>query len=50
MRVNPYYSSNPSDPDVHHTFNDCPTGKQIPAANKRQGTNGYRLCKTCASM
>ncbi len=50
MRVLPYYSINPHDPDVHHTFDDCPAGKQIPIVNKRQGTNGYRLCERCASM
>jgi hypothetical protein len=48
MKVNPYYSSNLSDPDVHHTHSDCPTGSQIPAANKRFGTNGYRRCRQCA--
>jgi len=50
MRVSPYYSINPSDPDVHHVHSDCPTGQQIPVANKRQGTNGYRLCEHCAGM
>ncbi len=48
MRVSPYYSTNPSDPDVHHVFNDCPAGKQIPSANRRPGTNHYPLCKRCA--
>ena len=50
MRVSPYYSINPNDPDVHHVHNDCPSGKQIPSQNKRQGTNNYRLCHTCANM
>ncbi|MCJ1683978.1 MULTISPECIES: hypothetical protein [unclassified Rathayibacter] len=50
MRVNAYYSINPNDPDVHHVHSDCPSGQQIPPANKRQGTNGYRQCLTCASM
>lgn len=50
MRVNAYYSINPSDPDVHHVHSDCPTGQQIPAANRRQGTSGYCQCRTCASM
>ncbi|GAB2817820.1 hypothetical protein GCM10027022_04750 [Alpinimonas psychrophila] len=50
MRVSPYYSINPSDPDVHHVHGNCPTGQRIPAHNKRAGTNGYRLCKVCAGM
>jgi hypothetical protein len=50
MRVSPYYSINPTDPDVHHDHNDCPTGKQIPARNRRSGTNDWRLCKNCREM
>jgi hypothetical protein len=50
MRVMPYYSTNPTDPDVHHVHNNCPSGKQIPASYKRSGTNGWRICKTCADM
>lgn len=48
MRVPAYHSSNPSDPDVHHVYNDCPTGSQIPARNRRSGTGGYRMCKHCS--
>ena len=47
MLVSPYYSINPSDPDVHHKHSDCLSGKQIPAHNKRPGTNNYPLCKHC---
>ena len=50
MRVPPYYSTNPNDPDVHHVHSDCPSGKQIPASNRRPGTNDQRLCRTCAGM
>ncbi|MGK2954513.1 MAG: hypothetical protein ACSLFI_02425 [Solirubrobacterales bacterium] len=49
-KVSAYYSINPSDPDVYHDHDDCPTGKQIPAANKRSGTNGYRRCKQCTDL
>ncbi|MBB2994830.1 hypothetical protein E9229_001021 [Paeniglutamicibacter cryotolerans] len=49
MRVNPYYSNNTSDPNVHHVQSDCPTGQQISAENKRFGTNGYPKCKQCAA-
>lgn len=48
MKVSSYYSSNPADPDVYHTHNNCPTGGQIPDRNRKQGTNGYRHCKQCA--
>lgn len=50
MRVNPYHSTNLSDPDVHHVHNDCPNGQQIPAANRSQGTGGYPLCGSCRRM
>jgi hypothetical protein len=46
-KVPPYHSSNPSDPDVYHDYDDCPTGQQIPAHNKVQGTGGYRRCHQC---
>lgn len=47
MRVSPYYSINPSDPDVHHVYNDCVSGKLIPLHNKRTGTHNYRMCDHC---
>lgn len=50
MKVSPYYSSNSTDPDVHHDHDNCPSGQQIPAQNKRPGTNGYPLCKHCKDM
>lgn len=50
MRVNPYYSSNPSDPDVHHVYDDCPTGQQIPRRNRQLGTGGNPQCKQCRDM
>jgi len=50
MRVSPYYSILENDPDVHHVHSNCPSGQQILAQNKRQGTNNYRLCQTCAGM
>lgn len=49
-RVPAYHSTNPSDPDVHHVFSDCPNGEQIPERNKRQGTNGWPMCGTCRNM
>jgi hypothetical protein len=49
-RVSPYYSANPSDPDVHHVFSDCPNGQQISSYNRRDGTGGYPMCGTCQNM
>jgi hypothetical protein len=50
MRVDPYYSINPDDPDVYHDHDNCPSGQQIPDRNRRDGTNNYRICETCDSM
>jgi hypothetical protein len=47
MKVSPYHSSNPSDPDVHHDHSDCPTAQQIPERNKVSGTGGFPRCKQC---
>lgn len=46
-KVTAYHSSNPSDPDVYHDYDDCPTGQQIPPQNKVPGTGGYRRCMQC---
>jgi hypothetical protein len=45
-----YHSSNPSDPDVYHESDSCPTGQQIPAKYRVPGPGvGNRPCKQCAS-
>jgi hypothetical protein len=49
-KVAPYHSSNPSDPDVYHDHDDCPTGRQIPPENMEPGTGDYRKCEQCADM
>ena len=50
MKVAAYHSSNPSDPDVYHNHDDCPTGQQIPARNRVAGTGGYRRCQQCVAL
>jgi hypothetical protein len=50
MKVSPYYSIHPSDPDRYHDHNDCPSGQQIPAANRRSGTGGHPKCGHCVKM
>ncbi len=49
-KVSPYYSTNPTDPDVYHDHDDCPTGKKIPERNKASGTGGYRRCENCVDL
>jgi hypothetical protein len=49
-KVSAYHSTNPSDPDVYHDHDNCPTGQQIPSYNKAPGTNGYRKCKQCTDL
>lgn len=49
-KVSPYHSSNPTDPDVYHDHDDCRSGQQIPAHNKRSGTGRYPRCQHCVEM
>jgi len=43
-----YHSINPSDPDVWHDNENCPSGKQIPAKNRRAGKGSYtKKCQRC---
>ena len=49
MKVSSYHSSNDSDPDVYHDYDNCPTGQQIPSYNKLSGTGGYLRCKQCVA-
>lgn len=50
MKVKAYHSTNPSDPDVYHNHDDCPSGQQIPAWNRAEGTGGYDQCKHCKKL
>ena len=42
----PYFSTNPTDPDVHHLFSDCPSGQQIPPENR----GGHQRLATLRSL
>lgn len=46
-KVNPYHSSDPTDPDVYHDYDNCPAGVRIPWQNRRAGKGGNRRCKRC---
>ena len=50
MKVAPYHSSDPSDPDVYHDQTICPAGLKIPSANKVPGTGGHRKCQHCEQI
>jgi len=50
MKVQPYHSGNPTDPDVHHDHDNCPSGQQIPLSNKIVGTGGYPRCQHCVGL
>jgi hypothetical protein len=34
-RTLPYYSINPTEPDVHRLFSECPSGQQFPPGRRR---------------
>jgi hypothetical protein len=43
-----YHTSEPEDPAVYHTNDDCPAGKQIKPGNRVEGTGtGRRKCEEC---
>jgi len=50
-KVPEFYSVNeinkPAANRVHHNNNSCPSGRDIPAHERRNGTGGYRLCEDC---
>ena len=49
-KVPAYHSSNPTDPDVYHDHDNCPTGQQIPPRNRKSGTGGNRRCEQCINL
>ncbi len=36
--------------DVHHECSNCTEGNNIEPENRRSGTGGKRLCKTCKDL
>ncbi len=50
MRAPTSHSVNQSDPYVQNNQSDCPGGQQIPAYNRRSGTNGWPLCRHRSGM
>ena len=53
-RVPAFHSVNePSKPAanrVHHNNDQCPSGRDIPRGERRDGTGGYRLCEHCERL
>jgi hypothetical protein len=50
----PFYSINetkkPRDGRVYHNNSACPSGREIPENERRDGTEDYRLCRNCAEL
>jgi hypothetical protein len=49
-KVSPYHSSDPTQPDVYHNHDNCPSGQQIPARNRLSGKGGHAQCKHCKKL
>ena len=51
MKVAAFHSVNeptkPPDKRVYHNDDTCPSGRDIPANERRPGKGGYRLCLHC---
>jgi hypothetical protein len=49
-----FYSINeihkPAGNRVYHNNSACPPGRDIPEAERRPGTGGYRLCHDCEKL
>jgi hypothetical protein len=54
MRVPDFYSINeakkPANQRVYHNADACPSGRDIPAHERRAGTGGYRHCDNCRRL
>ena len=50
MKVAPYHSANPDDPDVYHDDDACPAGTQIAPQHWAAGTNNAPRCDVCAAQ
>ena len=35
---------------AHHNNSECPTGRDIPRSERKQGDGGYRVCHLCDSL
>jgi len=49
-KVEPFHSTAPNDPNVHHNNSDCTEGNNIEPENKASGTGGHPLCSHCARL
>lgn len=53
-KTSPFYSVNeekkPAASRVYHHNSSCPPGRDIPANERRPGTNNYRLCHDCETL
>jgi len=53
-KVSDFYSINeakkPANERVYHNNSECRPAHDIPPSERRNGTNGYRLCDHCAKL
>jgi hypothetical protein len=53
-KTSTFYSVNeekkPAAARVYHDNSACPPGRDIPANERRAGTNNYRLCNDCGTL
>jgi hypothetical protein len=50
MRAVSYYSCDPGEAEVYHSYRQCPVGRSIPLLCRRHGTNGLKRCAYCVSL
>lgn len=43
-------ATKPETERVYHDDSACPSGKEIPAADRRGGRNNFRRCDVCAKL
>lgn len=48
-KVAAFHSARPGT-NVHHNDNKCTEGNNIESHNRRSGTGGHPLCKTCRDL
>lgn len=46
-KTSPWHSVKKNDPNVYHDNTKCTEGNNIEPENRRSGTDGRPLCKSC---
>jgi hypothetical protein len=48
LKVSPFHTSEPEDPERYHDNSACPYGQNIKPEHKVSGTGGRKKCSWCA--